>query len=72
MHLNCFHLLFLTQFAKFLTFVYAVVMTSVVVGVAVQVASDFSSGDSPVPVEANTTTTTTENPNCKLMNNLIR
>ena len=51
---------------------YAVVMTSVVVGVAVQVASDFSSGDSPVPVEANTTTTTTENPNCKSIDKTVR
>lgn len=49
--------------AKFLTFIYAVVMTAVVVGVAVQVATDFSS-DETTPAEPNTTTsTTTMNPN---------
>ena len=37
-------------------------MSSVVVGVAVEVATDFSSWDSLVPLKTNTTTTTTENP----------
>ena len=40
-------------------------MTAVGVGVAVEVATDFSSWDNIVPAIANTTSTATINPNCK-------
>lgn len=52
------------QAAKFLTFIYSVIMTAVVVGTAVQVAKDFSKGAPMNPSETNaTSTTTTMNPN---------
>ena len=37
-------------------------MSAVLVGVAVEVATDFTPWDSLVPLKTNTTTTTTENP----------